>query len=75
MIAMSCAEESRASGERLAGTFKPADTFFLLESRLTAYGGWGGEIVKTAESSGDLAPILRHLKQNAALQNTLYPSS
>ena len=63
MSAMSCAEESRTTGEKLAGTFKPADTFFLLESRLTAYGGWGGEILKMAESSGDMAPILRRLKQ------------
>ncbi len=71
MMTMSCAEESRTSGENLAGTFKPADTFFLLESRLTAYGGWGGAIVKTAESSGELAPILRHLKQ-APRSKTLF---
>ena len=60
-MAMTCAEESRAVGESLAGTFKPVDTFFLIESRLSEYGGWLGEIVKKAESSGELAPILRHL--------------
>jgi hypothetical protein len=63
MSAISCAQESRMSGENLAGTFKPVDTFFLLESHLTEYGGWGGEIVKRAGASGALAPILRHLGQ------------
>lgn len=63
MMTMSCAEASRTTGENLAGAFKPADTFFLIESRLTAYGGWGSAIVKRAEASGDLAPILRRLKQ------------
>ncbi len=58
---MTCAEESRAQNETLAGTFKPADTFFLIESGLPEYGGWGGSAVKTASASGEFAPILRHL--------------
>ena len=33
-MTMTCAEESRALEETLAGTFKPADTFFLIESQL-----------------------------------------
>lgn len=61
-MTMSCAEESRAVSETLAGTFKPADTFFLIESNLPDYGGWGGSAVKTASSSGEFAPILRHLQ-------------
>lgn len=60
-MTMSCAEESRALGETLAGTFKPADTFFLIESHLPDYGGWSDGIVKAAGSSGEFAPILRHL--------------
>ena len=59
---MTCAEESRAFEETLAGTFKPADTFFLIESDLSDYGGWGGSAVKTASRSGEFAPILRHLQ-------------
>ncbi len=60
-MTMTCAEESRALEETLAGTFKPADTFFLIESHLPDYGGWSGSIVKAAGSSGEFAPILRHL--------------
>lgn len=60
-MTMTCAEESRALEETLAGTFKPADTFFLIESNLPDYGGWSGSIVKAAGSSGEFAPILRHL--------------
>ena len=59
---MTCAEESRALEETLAGTFKPADTFFLIESHLPEYGGWSGSIVKAAGNSGEFAPILRHLQ-------------
>ena len=59
---MTCAEESRAASETLAGTFKPAETFFLIESNLPAYGGWGGSAVKAAGSAGEFAPILRHLQ-------------
>ena len=59
---MTCAEESRAYEETLAGTFKPADTFFLIESNLPDYGGWGGSAVKAASNSGEFAPILRHLQ-------------
>ncbi|MYE26983.1 MAG: hypothetical protein F4X87_07155 [Chloroflexi bacterium] len=61
-MTMSCAEESRAVSEMLAGTFKPADTFFLIESNLPDYGGWGGSAVKAASRSGEFAPILRHLQ-------------
>ncbi len=61
-VTMSCAEESRAVAETLAGTFKPADTFFLIESSLPEYGGWSGEIVKTASKSGDFAGYLQHLQ-------------
>ena len=60
---MTCAAESRALEETLAGTFKPADTFFLIESNLPDYGGWGGGAVKAAGSAGQFAPILRHLGQ------------
>lgn len=59
---MTCAEESRALEETLAGSFKPADTFFLIESDLSEYGGWGGSAVKTASRSGEFAPILRQLQ-------------
>ena len=62
-MAMTCAEESRAAGEMLAGTFKPADVFFLIESRLAEYGGWQREIVKKAASAGELAPIMAHLQR------------
>ncbi len=61
-MTMSCAEESRAFGESLAGSFKPADTFYLIESNLPDYGGWGGGAVKAASRSGEFAPILRHLQ-------------
>ena len=61
-MTMTCAEESRAVNETLAGTFKPADTFFLIESNLPDYGGWSGSIVKAAGSSGEFAPYLRHLQ-------------
>ncbi len=60
---ISCAEESRLADETLAGSFKPADTFFLIESSLPAYGGWGNGIVKTAGKSGDFAPYLQHLQR------------
>ena len=61
-MTMTCAEESRTIQETLAGTFKPADTFFLIECNLPEYGGWGGEIVKTAGKSGAFAHYLDHLK-------------
>jgi len=61
MTTMTCAEESRAAEETLAGTFKPADTFFLIQTSLPEYGGWGGEIVKKAAASGGFAPYLQHL--------------
>ncbi len=59
---MTCAEESRAVKETLAGTVKPADTFFLIESSLPEYGGWGDGAVKAAATSGSFAPHLRHLQ-------------
>ena len=59
---MTCAEESRAVSETLAGTFKPADTFFLIESSLPDYGGWNGEVVKSAATGGPFAPYLAHLQ-------------
>ena len=58
---LTCAAESRAAEEMLAGTFKPADTFFLIESSLDGDGGWQRETVKAARKRGDFAPILRHL--------------
>ncbi|MYD11179.1 MAG: hypothetical protein F4X02_14210 [Chloroflexi bacterium] len=61
-LTMTCAEESRAVAETLAGTFKPADTFFLIESSLPDYGGWGGEAVKSAATGGSFAPYLAHLQ-------------
>ena len=61
-MTLTCAEESRAAEETLAGTFKPADTFFLIESSLPDYGGWGGEAVKSAATRGPFAPYLAHLQ-------------
>ncbi len=58
---LTCAAESRAAEEMLAGTFKPADTFFLIESNLAGDGGWRHETVKSASKVGDFAIILRHL--------------
>ena len=59
--ALTCAEESRAEEEMLAGTFKPADTIFLIESSLADEGGWQHETVKSAAKTGEFAAILRHL--------------
>ncbi len=59
---LTCAEESRAAEEQLAGTFKPADTFFLIESSLPDYGGWGASAVKSAATGGPFAPYLTHLQ-------------
>ena len=61
-MTMTCAEQSRAVAETLAGTFKPADTFFLIESSLPDYGGWQGEAVKSAATGGPFAPCLAHLQ-------------
>ena len=72
-MTMTCAEESRAAAETLAGTFKPADTFFLIESSLPDYGGWNGEAVKSAATGGPFAPILAHLQIGAADQGPLHP--
>lgn len=62
-LSMTCAQESRAANETLAGTFKPADTFFLIQTSLAEYGGWQGEIVKKAGASGGFAPYLQHLME------------
>ena len=70
-MTMTCAEESRAVAETLAGTFKPADTFFLIESSLPDYGGWNGEAVKSAATGGPFAPILAHL-QSASRPKVLF---
>lgn len=58
---LTCAEESRAEEEMLAGTFKPTDTFFLIECGLADDGGWQHNTVKSAAKSGEFADILRHL--------------
>ncbi|MCY4465880.1 MAG: hypothetical protein OXE46_10130 [Chloroflexi bacterium] len=59
--ALTCAEESRAEEEMLAGTFKPTDTFFLIECSLADDGGWRHETVKSAAKSGKFSAILRYL--------------
>lgn len=58
---LTCAAESRRRQETLAGTFKPADVFFLIESSAAEYGGWQSEILKKAARSGGFAPYLQHL--------------
>lgn len=58
---LTCAQESRMLGESLAGSFKPADIFFLIENSAREYGGWQNSIVKKAQQSGGFAPYLRHL--------------
>ncbi|MCY4147282.1 MAG: hypothetical protein OXF90_12545 [Chloroflexi bacterium] len=58
---LTCAEESRAAGDMLAGTFKPVDTFFLIECSLADEGGWRHNTVKSAAKTGQFAGILRHL--------------
>ena len=73
-MTMTCAEESRAVSETLAGTFKPADTFFLIESSLPDYGGWNGEAVKSAATGGPFAPITwRTCSPSPRDQGPLYP--
>jgi len=59
---LTCASESRQANEPLAGTAKPSDVFFLIETNVTEYGGWGKEIVKTIGKEGDFAPYINHLK-------------
>lgn len=58
---LTCSAESRLMNETLGGTFKPADVFFLIESRAAEYGGWQSEIVKKVQRAGDFAPFIRHL--------------
>jgi len=59
--ALTCAAESRTLNEPLAGTVKPTGVFFLIESDVLEYGGWGKEIVKKIGKEGDFAPYLQHL--------------
>lgn len=56
-----CSAESRAAGEPLAGSFKPADVFYLIQSELADSGGWRHETVKRAQAEGDFAPYLGHI--------------
>ena len=58
---LTCAAESRGRKERLAGSFKPADVFFLIENGAAEYGGWQSELVKKAAQSGGFAPYLQRL--------------
>lgn len=59
---LTCSAESRSVNESLAGSVKPADVYFLIETNATEYGGWVNGIVKTATKSGNLAPYLQHLQ-------------
>lgn len=59
---ITCADASRDINERLAGSVKPTDVFFLIETNATTYGGWSKNIVKQASQSGELAPYLKHLQ-------------
>lgn len=58
---LTCAAESRAVNEPLAGTVKPTGIFYLIESDVLEYGGWGKEIVKKIGKEGDFAPYMQHL--------------
>jgi hypothetical protein len=58
---LTCAAESRTLNESLAGTVKPTGTFFLIETDVPEYGGWGKGIVKTIGKQGDFAPYVQHL--------------
>ena len=58
---ISCSAASRAAGEPLAGSFKPADVFYLIQSELADNGGWAHEAVKRAQAEGEFAPYLGHL--------------
>ena len=58
---LTCAAESRNIDEPLAGTVKPTDIFFLIESDVPEYGGWGHEIVKKIGKSGAFATYEQHL--------------
>jgi len=58
----SCAHQSRAAAEPLAGSFPPVHTFFLIESKLPDDGGWSKNAVKSASAKGSLAPVLQHLQ-------------
>lgn len=58
---LTCSSESRTLNEQLAGTVKPTNIFFLIETNVTDYGGWSNEIVKTIGKSGEFAPYIQHL--------------
>lgn len=58
---LTCASESRALNEPLAGTVKPTDIYFLIETNVTEYGGWSNEITKKIAKTGNFAPYMQHL--------------
>lgn len=60
---LTCSAISRSRNEMLAGSVKPTDIYFLLETNASEYGGWVHEVVKLASKSGPYAPILKHLAQ------------
>ena len=60
---LTCSSQSRSVVESLAGTVKPTDIFYLIETNVTEYGGWGHEIVKKITNEGDFAPYVQHLQQ------------
>lgn len=59
--ALTCSNESRTLNEPLAGTVKPTDIFFLIETNVTEYGGWGHEIIKTIGRDGEFKSYMDHL--------------
>lgn len=58
---LTCASASRDLNESLAGSAKPSNVFFLIETNATEYGGWRKEIVKTAKASGEFEHYIKHL--------------
>jgi|GEM_PF-807743 len=58
---LTCADASRDLNESLAGSVKPADVFFLVETNATEYGGWQQGIVKKAKAGGELEHYIKHL--------------
>ncbi len=60
---LTCADAARDLNESIAGSVKPADIFFLIETNATEYGGWGKGIVKTAKQSGEFEHYIKHLSQ------------
>jgi len=60
---LTCSEASRALSEPLAGSVKPSDVFFLIETNATEYGGWTHGIVKRAKAGGEFEHYIKHLHQ------------